>query len=74
MLIKREPLQAESEALVHVQGRHPLRNILVNGKGQAEEVIYLFLVMEIELFDVHRKMRRQAVAFRNYMDFARSAI
>ena len=54
MFIEREPLRVKSEAFVHLQGRHPLRNILVNGKRQMEEILHLPFVVEIDLCDVHR--------------------
>ena len=54
MLIEREPLRVESDAFVHLQRRHPLRNIPIDGKRQAEEIIHLFLVGEVDAGDVHK--------------------
>ncbi len=53
MLIERKSLWAKAEAFVHLQGRHPLRDVFVNGKRQTEEIIHLFFVVEFELSDVH---------------------
>ncbi len=53
MLVERKPLEAESEAFVHVQGRHPLRHIPVHGKRQTEAIIHLPFIIEVELCDVH---------------------
>jgi len=53
MFLKRKPPRAESEAFVYLQGRRPLRNVPVNGKRKAEEIIHLLFVVEIELCDVH---------------------
>ena len=56
MFVKREPLRVKPDPLVHLQGRHPLGNILVNGKRQMEEIIHLPFVVEIDLYDVHKRM------------------
>ena len=53
MLVEREPLRVKSEAFVHLQRRHPLGNIPVNGKRQMEEILHLPFVVEINLGDVH---------------------
>ena len=53
MLVKREPLRVKPDPLVHLQGRHPLGNILVNGKRQMEKIIHLPFVVEIDLCDLH---------------------
>ena len=55
MLIERKPLRAESEAFVHLQGRRPVRDILVNRKRQTEEIIHLLFVIEIKLGDAHEQ-------------------
>jgi hypothetical protein len=55
MLIERKPLRVKPEALVHLEGRHPLRDVPVDGKRQAEEIIHLLFVAEVELEDVHEK-------------------
>jgi hypothetical protein len=53
MPVKREPLRVQSEAFVCLERRHPLRDISVNGKRQAEKVLHLLFVVEVELKDVH---------------------
>ena len=53
MLVEREPLRAEAEAFVCLQRRHPLRDVPVNGKRQAQEIIHLLWVVEIELEEAH---------------------
>ena len=53
MLIERKPLRVKPEALVHLEGRHPLRNVPIDGKRQAEEIIHLLFVVEVKLDDVH---------------------
>lgn len=53
MLVEREPLRAESDPLVHLQGRHPLGNILVNRKRQMEEILHLPFVIQINLDNLH---------------------
>lgn len=55
MLIKWKPLRVQPEAFVHLQGRHPLRDIFVNGKRQGEEIPHVLFVFEIELNNVHKK-------------------
>ncbi len=55
MFVKRKPLRVKPDPLVHLQGRHPLRNILVNGKRQMEKIIHLPFVVEIDLYDVHKQ-------------------
>ena len=52
MFLKRKPPRAESEAFVYLQGRRPLRNVPVNGKRKAEEIIHLLFVIEVELHGV----------------------
>ena len=75
MFVEREPLRVKPDAFVHLQGRHPLGNILVNGKRQMEEILHLPFVLEIDLCDVHNKCRGGvAPPQHDYMDFARSAI
>ncbi len=52
MPIEGKPPRVKSEAFVHLQGRHPLRNVPIDGEGQAEEIIHLFFVVEVEAEDV----------------------
>jgi len=52
MFLKRKPPRAESEAFVYLQGRRPLRNVLVNRKRQTDEIIHLLFVIEVELYGV----------------------
>ena len=54
MFIEREPLSVKSDALVHLQGRHPLRNFPIDGKRQREEILRLPFVVEIDACDVHK--------------------
>jgi hypothetical protein len=79
MLVKRIPLRVKPEAFVHLQRRHPLRNIPVNGEWQGEEILYLFFVREVDLGDVHKKCdgthrASEPSHSKIYMDFARSTI
>ena len=53
MFIEWEPLRVKSEAFVHLQGRHPVWDILINRKRQMEEILHLPFVVEIDLCDVH---------------------
>jgi hypothetical protein len=53
MFVKRKPLRVQAEAFVHLQGRHPLRNVPVDGEGQGKEVPHMIFVCEVELEDVH---------------------
>src|SRR5574341_324367 len=64
MLVKWKLLRVESEAFIHPQRRHPLRNILVNGERQAKEIMHLFSVVEVELENLHeRKILRRFRSF-----------
>src|SRR3989304_4663982 len=89
MFVKRKPLWVESEALVHLHRRHPLRNIPVNGERQAQEIMRLFFVVEVKLEDAHsrknnlRRLDPSGIALtlraslrrvKRYMDLARCAI
>jgi len=55
MFVERKPLRVKSEAFVHLQGRHPLRDVPINGKGQAEKIIHMFFIIEVKLENVHEK-------------------
>jgi hypothetical protein len=57
MFVKGEPLSVGSKALIHLQGRHSLRDVPADGKWQIKEVIHLLFVFEIDLDDVHGKSR-----------------
>ena len=72
MLVERKPLRVKPDPFVHLQGRHPLRNIPVNGKRQMDEIIHLPFIVEVDLCDLHGRWGRAPPC--PYMDFARSAI
>ena len=61
MFIERKSLRVKSEAFIHSQGWHPLRNIPVNEEWQAEEIGNLFFVVEVELNDVHKNVGRDGI-------------
>lgn len=71
MLIERKPLGVKAEAFVHLQRRHPLRNIPIDGKRQAEEIIHLFFVLKVKLEDVHGMAQKFML---RHIAFARCAI
>ncbi len=57
MLVKRKPLRVQPEAFVHPQGRHPLRNVPIDGERQGEEIPHLPFVREVELDNLHGRAR-----------------
>lgn len=55
------------EPLLHLQWRHPLWNILVNGKRQRQKVVHLLFVVQIQLNDVHGN-RRDGLPVPTYLE------
>ena len=76
MLIERKPFRVEPEAFIHLERRHPLRDVPVDGKRQTQEIIHMLFVVEVELDDVHINCRGEAMLrpYMFYIDLARSAI
>ncbi len=61
MFVERDPLQAESDPLIHLQGRNPLWNIRINRKRQMEEILHLPFIVEIDLDNFHEVVHGDAV-------------
>ena len=53
MIVEWKPLRVKSQAFIHLEGRHPLRDVPVNGKRQTQEIIHLLFVVEVELDNIH---------------------